>query len=92
MSASGIAVLIFSKGVMRLLGLLMFGLPHFMGAPSIDGPHFSHNDPAAVLALTQLHLDFILATSVTNFVFWLAMGLISAWILNFWVLKDVHSR
>ena len=90
-SASGIAVLTFGSGVKRLAGLFLLSLPHLIGAPAVDGPHFSHSDPSAVLALTQLHHEFIVATSLTNFVFWIALGLISAWTLNRWVLKDVQS-
>ena len=41
-----------------------------------------------VLALmSQLQLQGI-ASGLSNFVFWLAIGAISAWILNRWVLSD----
>ena len=66
--------------------------PHVLGAPVINGAHFSHPDPDAVLALTQLHHDFIIATGVSNFLFWIVLGLVSAWSINQWVLKDAASH
>jgi predicted cobalt transporter CbtA len=36
---------------------------------------FSRDDPAAVEALTQLHQQFVIASSVTNLVFWLVLGM-----------------
>jgi len=75
----GFAVLAFSPLKFKLLGVVSIVLPHIIGAPHIDGPEFSHPDPAAVEALTQLHHQFMMATGISNFVFWLALGICCAW-------------
>lgn len=75
----GFAVLAFAPLKFKLLGAVSIALPHIIGAPHIDGPEFSHPDPAAVEALTNLHQQFITATGISNFVFWLALGVFCAW-------------
>jgi predicted cobalt transporter CbtA len=43
---------------------------------------FSHPDPAAVAALTELHEQFLIATGVGNLIFWIALGLVSGWAVS----------
>ena len=78
----GFAVLAFTPLKFKLLGLVAIALPHLVGAPHTNGPEFSHPDPAAVEALTQLHHEFMIATGVSNFVFWLALGICCAWTIQ----------
>ena len=91
-TALAIAVLTFVSGFYRYLAVLPLLLPHIIGAPSITGPHFTHSDPTAVLALSELHHEFIVATGATNLIFWMVLGLISAWAINRWVLVDVETH
>jgi len=75
----GFAILAFTPLKFKLLGGIVVALPHLIGAPHISGPEFTHPDPAAVEALTDLHHQFIIATGVSNFVFWVALGICCAW-------------
>jgi cobalt transporter subunit CbtA len=84
--ATGLLVLVFAPLKFKALGLLAIALPYIVSAPHPEGPAFTHPDPAAVEALTDLHQQFIIATSVSNLLFWLVMGVMSAWVLNRWVL------
>ena len=91
-TACALGLLAFIASPYRYLAVLLLFVPHFIGAPLISGPHFLHAAPEDVLALTALHHDFILATGVTNFIFWVVLGLISAWSVNRWVLVNVESH
>ncbi|MFC3150997.1 CbtA family protein [Litoribrevibacter euphylliae] len=84
--AVGLLVLAFAPLKFKALGLVAIAIPYLVSAPHPEGPAFSHPDPAAVVALTDLHQQFIVTTSVSNLLFWLVMGVMSAWVLNRWVL------
>ncbi|OZG72696.1 hypothetical protein BTA51_14300 [Hahella sp. CCB-MM4] len=87
-SATGLAVLAFSPIKYKALGLLAIAVPYVIGAPQHQGPEFGHPDANAVAALSSLHHDFIIASSVANLIFWVAMGILSAWVLKRWVLNS----
>lgn len=91
-SIIGLAVMAFTPIKYKVLGLVAIALPFIIKAPHIDGPEFSHPDPAAVMALTELHHQFIIASGVANLVFWIVMGLVSAFALNKIVLKGLTSQ
>jgi len=66
-SGSGLALLVFAgKAPVKLLGVLLLLLPHLIGAPQ---PQLPVSSAPADLAQT-----FIYATTLTNAVFWLALG------------------
>jgi len=75
-SIAGLATLAFAPIKYKVLGLVCLVAPHLIGAPHISGPEFVHPDLSAVETLTQLHHQFISATSLSNFVFWLALGVL----------------
>lgn len=75
----GLGILAFAPLKFKLLGIISLAMPHIIGAPHVEGAEFNHPDPAAVEALTQLHHQFIIASGISNFVFWLALGLCCAW-------------
>lgn len=71
-TAAGLALLAFgSNGVLRILGLLILAVPHLVGAP--------HPEVHESLAPAALEREFILASLLTNAVFWSALGLAAAW-------------
>ncbi|MGH1540648.1 MAG: CbtA family protein [Arenicella sp.] len=78
----GILVLFFAPLKFKVLGLVSIVLPYIIGAPHHEGPLFSHPDPAAVEALTAIHQQFIVASSASNFLFWIVLGFVSAWFLK----------
>ena len=84
---AGLLVLAFAPAKFKALGALLIALPYVINAPHPEGPAFTHPDPAAVEALTALHEKFIMMSGVSNLVFWLVLGLVSAWVLNRRVLK-----
>ena len=85
----GLAIIAFAAMKLKATGLIFLVLPYLVGAPHIKGPEFTHPDPAAVSALEQLHQQFIIASGVTNLLFWLALGVSCAWVLNRWVLQGL---
>jgi len=78
-SGLGFYLIFFAKLPLKGVGLFLLLLPHFLSAPHISGPEFLSNDPAVVASLTALHHEFILSSSVVNLLFWLSLGLFSAW-------------
>lgn len=86
-SLIGLGVLAFAPVKFKALGVLALALPFVFKAPHPAGPLFAHPDPAVVSSLTQLHQQFVFAAGATNLVFWLALGVLSAWALNRFVLN-----
>jgi len=78
-SILGLALLAFSPLSLKALGATSLILPHVLGAPYIDGPEFSHPDPSVVEILHNLHQQFMLATGISNLIFWLILGVACAW-------------
>ncbi|MCF7969951.1 MAG: CbtA family protein [Methylococcaceae bacterium] len=74
LSATGLAVLAFSPRYYKGAGLILMLLPHLIGAPTPELHGFSHPDPNAVLALTDLWHHFVLQTSIANGLLWLIIG------------------
>ena len=71
-TAGGLALLVFARhGLLRVLGLVILAIPHLVGAPQ---PQVH-----ASLAPEALEHQFILASLLTNAVFWSALGLAAAW-------------
>lgn len=87
LTGAALALFAFVPGWKKLTGLVLLLVPHVFGAPHTEGPAFSHADPAAVLALEQLHRDFIVATTLTNAAFWVLLALLCGWAVQHWVLK-----
>lgn len=84
----GLLVIAFAPLKFKLLGLVLVALPYVVEIPHHTGPAFTHPDPDVVAALTQLHQDFIITSGVSNFVFWVAMGIVSALLVTRWVLAN----
>ena len=84
----GLLLLAYAPVKWKAAGLLSVALPYLVSIPHSDAPMFSNPDPAVVNSLTDLQQQFFIASGLSNFVFWLAIGAISAWILNRWVLSD----
>lgn len=88
----GLYLIAFGSKALKVVGLLALAIPHIVGAPHIAGPEFTHPDSAAVAQLEQLHHQFIIASSVSNLLFWLVVGMMSAWLLNRLVLKGNNGE
>jgi cobalt transporter subunit CbtA len=74
-TATGLSLLAFAKHwPLRVAGLLLLALPHLIGAPQPE----MHSS----LAPEALGQQFILASLVTNALFWAALGLASAWFFS----------
>lgn len=83
----GVAFLIISFGrrFYRLMGVPLFAVPYLVHIPHPPGPSFVHPDPEVVASLTQLHQSFIINSGVIACVFWIALGVGCAFLLNRWV-------
>ena len=72
-TAVGLALMVFAGNwVLKAAGLVLLVIPHVIGAPQPE-VHES-------LAPEALESQFIVASLLTNAGFWLALGLISAWL------------
>ncbi|MFK3799117.1 MULTISPECIES: CbtA family protein [unclassified Pseudomonas] len=74
-TAVGLALIVFAhNALLKVLGAAILVVPHLIGAPQ----------PAvhSALAPEALEAQFKIASQLTNAVFWIAMGLISAWLFR----------
>lgn len=88
----GLLILAFAPIKLKVMGGLLLVLPYIVTIPVHHGPMFSHPDANVVAQLTMLHEKFIVVTSVSNLLFWLAIGVASAWLLNTWVLQKLREN
>lgn len=66
-TAGGLALVVFGRSApLALLGVALVVAPHLIGAPQPD----SHDSPVPA----DLHHSFVVAVTVTNLVFWVALG------------------
>ncbi|MBX8501905.1 CbtA family protein [Pseudomonas cichorii] len=74
-TAAGLALIAFGQnGLLKVLGAAIVVVPHLIGAPQ----PLTHES----LAPEALESQFILASLLTNALFWVALGLISAWLFR----------
>ena len=74
-TAVAIALVVFGKHwALKVLGIVIVVFPHIMGAPQ----PLVHSS----LAPEALESQFKIASQLTNFAFWLALGVISAWLFR----------
>ncbi|WP_296246213.1 CbtA family protein [Pseudomonas sp. UBA4194] len=74
-TAVGLALLVFGRSwLLKALGVAILVVPHIIGAPQPE----QHGG----LAPEALEQQFIVASLVTNAIFWLGLGLISAWLFR----------
>ncbi|MBA1381415.1 CbtA family protein [Pseudomonas brassicacearum] len=74
-TAVGIALMVFGRHwLLKVLGFATLLIPHVIGAPQPD--------VHSMLAPEALETEFKLASQLTNVAFWLALGLISAWLFR----------
>ena len=72
-TAAGLALIAFRReSWLILLGVALLVVPHVIGAPQPD----SHESPIP----PDLHHSFVVAVTVTNLLFWLALGAAVAWL------------
>lgn len=91
-SGVGLLTIAFAPIKFKIIGAISLVVPFIIGAPHIAGPTFNHPDPQVVVVLNDLHQQFIIATSVSNFIFWIALAISSTWVLKLWSSKNkVHG-
>ncbi|NWD46179.1 MULTISPECIES: CbtA family protein [Pseudomonas] len=74
-TAAGIALIVFGRnGLLKVLGVAILTVPHVIGAPQPE--------VHSMLAPEALEAQFKVASQLTNIAFWLALGLISAWLFR----------
>jgi cobalt transporter subunit CbtA len=74
-TAVALALIVFAQNwLLKVLGVAILVIPHIIGAPQ----------PAvhSALAPEELESQFKIASLLTNAAFWVAMGLISAWLFR----------
>jgi cobalt transporter subunit CbtA len=74
-TAVGLALIVFARHwALKVLGAVILVIPHVVGAPQPE--------VHASLAPEALESQFKIASLLTNAVFWIAMGVISAWLFR----------
>ncbi|QJI29342.1 CbtA family protein [Pseudomonas sp. ADAK18] len=74
-TATGIALIVFGHNwLLKALGVAILVVPHVIGAPQPE--------VHSMLAPEALEAQFKIASQLTNVAFWLALGLISAWLFR----------
>ncbi|WP_442107315.1 CbtA family protein [Pseudomonas sp. NUPR-001] len=74
-TAVGLALIVFARHwLFKALGVVLLVVPHVIGAPQPE----VHE----MLAPEALEAEFKVASLLTNAAFWLALGLISAWLFR----------
>jgi len=74
-TAAGIALIVFGRNwLLKVLGVAIIAVPHVIGAPQPE--------VHSMLAPQALEAQFKIASQLTNVLFWLALGLISAWLFR----------
>jgi len=74
-TAAGIALIVFGRNwLLKVLGVAILVVPHVIGAPQPE--------VHSMLAPQALEAQFKIASQLTNVAFWLALGLISAWLFR----------
>ncbi len=74
-TAVGIALIVFGRSwLLKVLGVAILVVPHVIGAPQPE--------VHSMLAPEALEAQFKIASQLTNVAFWLALGLISAWLFR----------
>jgi len=81
---AGLGLLALAPLRYKAISVLFFAIPYLVGAPHPEGPLFVHPDPAAVIALMELHQRFIIASGIVNLLFWIALGLACGYAFNRW--------
>lgn len=84
----GLLALVFGSVRIKIVGAIAIVLPYAYGAPEHVGALFSHPDPEAVKALTALHERFFIVTGASNLMFWIALGVVSAWAVSRFKLES----
>ncbi|WP_095093754.1 CbtA family protein [Pseudomonas sp. Irchel 3A5] len=74
-TAVALALIVFARNwLLKALGVAILVVPHVIGAPQ---PEIHES-----LAPEALESQFVIASLLTNAVFWIAMGLISTWLFR----------
>lgn len=74
-TAVALALIVFSRSwLLKALGVAILVVPHLIGAPQPE----THES----LAPAALESQFVIASLLTNAVFWVALGLISTWLFR----------
>lgn len=83
-TAVGLALIVFARhGLLKALGAVILVIPHIVGAPQPE--------VHSALAPQALEAQFKVASLLTNAVFWVAMGLISAWLFRRDAAQSAHA-
>jgi cobalt transporter subunit CbtA len=80
-TAGGLALIAFApRLVLKLLGLLVLGIPHLIGAPEAGTQHS--------VVPAELAVKFVVVSLLSGAVLWLLLGGVGGWIYQRWNLKD----
>lgn len=87
-TAAGLLIIYYCQRLIKLAGIVMLALPHFIGAstPAIHG--YANNDPTAVAALNQLSHQFVLMSTIGMLIFCVLLGALSGFISTRFVRFD----
>ncbi|MBY4676042.1 CbtA family protein [Marinobacterium arenosum] len=85
LTGAGLACAAFAPGALKTIALPLLALPHLLGAPQPAEHGFPGQPDSAVTVLHGLHSQFITATTISHLLFWLALALLSALAVKFYI-------
>ena len=91
MTAAGIGFLFFARKYYKLIAVPLLLIPHVLGAPHPEQAGFANTHPDAIAALTSLEHEFFIATAVTLAIFWVLMGVLSAYASERYINTDTSA-
>jgi cobalt transporter subunit CbtA len=88
-TAVGLGLLVFGRSPWRWSGLAFLPLPYLVGVPQSGMDPFVGFPPEVAMEMHTLWKRFVLATAVSNAVFWLVLGILSGWSFRRFILKSI---
>ncbi|WP_423909713.1 CbtA family protein [Candidatus Spongiihabitans sp.] len=91
-TAAGLLIVYYGGRLVKLLGIIMIALPHFIALPfiPISTPihGYANSDPSAVAALNELSHQFVIMSSIGMLIFCILLGSLSGFISTRFVRFD----
>ncbi len=88
LTALGLGLIAFAPVGLKVAGVFLLIIPHVLGAPLPEVHGFNHPDANVVVTLEVLAHNFLQATAIANAIFWLVLGLSSAYFINKFGILD----
>jgi len=87
-TATGLAVMVFAPFAYKIIGAAVIALPFLMSAPLPETVSFAERDGVTQQTLMALAEQFVHATTLTNGLYWIALGVLSGLCIKKYIYRD----